>query len=152
MSLDDLALSGEKDNNTKCQEEEIPTKNINDVLLSNARKLQLPEPFSEDAKISNNKRVVYNKIIYLLENAGLGFTPMTLNEGKDFINALTNCIWTIDPFIDTLRERCFAMPIVGCNVPENHKHKIGELCQSTLLSLAGYLDACLEKPWISKVM
>lgn len=77
---------------------------------------------------------------------------MTLNEGKDFINALTNCIWTIDPFIDTLRERCFAMPIVGCNVPENHKHNIGELSQSTLLSLAGYLDACLEKPWISKVM
>lgn len=46
--VDNLALSGEKKN----------TRNINDVLLSNARKLQLPEPFSEDAKITNNKRVV----------------------------------------------------------------------------------------------
>lgn len=154
--LHDLALSGEK-NDTECQEEKRPMQNINDVLLSNARKLQLPEPFSEDAKITNNKRVVYNKILYLLGNAGLGFTPMTLNEGKDFINALTNCIWAIDPFIDTLRERCFAIPILfenllGYNVPENHKHKRSELSQSTLLSLAGHLDACLEKPWISKVM
>lgn len=119
--------------------------------------LHLPEPFSEDAKITNNKRVVYNKILYLLGNAGFGFTPMTLIEGKDFINALTNCIWTIDPFIDTLRKRCFAMPILfenllGYNVSENHKHKKGELSQSTLLSLAGHLDACLEKPWISNVM
>lgn len=145
-------------NNAKdCQEPGRATRNINDVLVFNARKLCLPEPFSEDAKITNNKRIVYNKILYLLGNAGLGFTPMTIDEGKDFINALTNCIWTIDPFVDTLRDRCFALPVLfenlfGYNVPENHKHKRGELSQSTLLSLACHLDACLEKTWISKVM
>ena len=62
-------------------------RNVNDVLLMGARKLVLPEPYAEDGKIVNNKRLVYNKILYMLGNAGLGFTPMTMNEGKNFINA-----------------------------------------------------------------
>lgn len=83
-------------------------------------------------KIINNKRVVYNKILYLLGNVGLGFILMILNEGKDFINVLINCIWAIDLFIDIFRERCFVMLILfenflGYNVFENYKYKKSEL-------------------------
>lgn len=136
---------------------DTPKRNINDVLLMGARKLTLPEPYAEDSKITNNKRVVYNKILYMFGSAGLGFTPMTMNEGKDFINALTDCIWTIDPHLETVRDRCFNVPVLfehlfGYNIPENHKHKRGELSQSMLMSLTNHLDACLEKPWIGKIM
>ena len=48
----------------------------------NARKLSLPAPYAEDNKITNNKPAVYNKIIYTFGSAGLGFTPMNINEGK----------------------------------------------------------------------
>nr|XP_022306505.1 uncharacterized protein LOC111112916 isoform X2 [Crassostrea virginica] len=117
-------------------------RNVNDVLLMGARKLVLPEPYAEDGKIVNNKRLVYNKILYMLGNAGLGFTPMTMNEGKNFINALTNCIWTIDPQLETLRDRSFTVPILfeslfGYNIPENHKHKRDDRYKS--------LVNCLEK-------
>jgi hypothetical protein len=93
----------------------------------------------------------------MLGNAGLGFTPMTMNDGKNFINALTNCIWAIDPHLETLRDRSCDVPILfenlfGYNNPETHKHKRSELSQSTLLSLTSHLDACLEQPWIYKLM
>lgn len=40
------------------------------VLMSASKRLTLPSPQNED----NNKRIVYNKILQILEKAGLGFT------------------------------------------------------------------------------
>lgn len=82
---------------------------------------------------------------------------MILNEGKDFINVLINCIWAIDLFIDIFRERCFVMLILfenflGYYVFENYKYKKSELSRLILFFLVGYLDVCLEKFWIFKVM
>ena len=88
--------------------------------------------------------IIFNKVIAMLDEAGLGFTPLSMDDRKNFINALTNCIWTLDPHMEKLRDRCFNVPILfehlfGYNIPENHKHKASEIniSQSSLMSLAG---------------
>ena len=58
-----------------------------------ARKISFPDPYAEDGKVSNNKRVLYNKVIAMLDEAGLGFTPWSMDDGKNFINALTNILY-----------------------------------------------------------
>lgn len=40
------------------------------VLMNGSKRLTLPSPQNEE----NNKRIVYNKILQILEKAGLGFT------------------------------------------------------------------------------
>lgn len=87
-------------------------KNAFEVLLSGARKLSLPEPHAVDGGIVNNKRVLYNRVPKMLQKAGLGFTPTNVDQGKTLIQIITNCIWTIDPHIDTLRERSFYVPFL----------------------------------------
>lgn len=132
-------------------------RNAFEVLISGARKLSLPEPYAADGDIVNNKRVLYNRVLQMLQKAGLGFTPTNFDQGKTLIQTITNCIWTIDPHIDTLRERSFYVPflfehLIGYNIPENHKHKKLQLENSSVLHLASCLDRCIEQPYMSGPM
>lgn len=66
-------------------------------------------------------------------------------------------MWTIDPHIDTLRDRSFCVPflfehLIGYNNPENHKHKKTSLENSSVLHLATCLDKCIEQPHMSGPM
>lgn len=45
-----------------------------------AREFPIPEPFSKFTQTTTNKRVVYNKIVFLTGNAGLRFTTMSVDE------------------------------------------------------------------------
>lgn len=132
-------------------------RNAFEVLISGARKLFLPEPYAADGDIVNNKRVLYNRVLQMLQKAGLGFTPTNFDQGKTLIQTITNCIWTIDPHIDTLRERSVYVPflfehLIGYNIPENHKHKKLQLENSSVLHLASCLDRCIEQPYMSGPM
>lgn len=57
-------------------------RNAFEVLISGARKLSLPEPYAADGDIVNNKRVLYNRVLQMLQKAGLGFTPTNFDQGK----------------------------------------------------------------------
>lgn len=56
------------------------TRKIIDCLFLIAREFPIPEPFSKYTQTTTNKRVVYNKIVFLTGNAGLRFTTMTVDE------------------------------------------------------------------------
>ena len=47
------------------------------VLMIASKRLTLPSPVTED----NNKRIVYNKVLKLLEKSGVGFTSESLESG-----------------------------------------------------------------------
>lgn len=77
-----------------------------------------------------------------------------MDSGKNFIQALTNCLWYIDPHLDKIRDRSFDVPILfdhltRYNVPENHKHKRHDIDRVVLLAHAVDLDRVIEQPWIN---
>lgn len=123
------------------------------VLMSASKRLTLPSPHNED----NNKRIVYNKILQILEKAGLGFTVESLESGKNFLNAVTNSLWYVDPFIDRFNSRGLFHPLlfehlVGFNDPSKSKHRKLEMDRSSLLANAQQLDIVLEQAWINGPM
>lgn len=110
-----------------------------DVLMMTHRKMVLPEPYSEDTKIPNNKRVLFNKILCMIQKAGFGFTHSSLESGTTLIHTLTDCLWYIDPFLHRLEERSCNLPLLfehfaGFNNPDRHKHKKEDIRHPVLRS------------------
>ena len=132
-------------------------RNAFKVLLEGARKMTLPKPFDLDRKQTNNKQTVFNKILVILDRAQLGFTPECIDNGRNFIQTLTNCLWYIDPHLEKIRDRALDIPalfdhLMGYNVPENHKHKRHDIDNAVLLAYATDLDRYLEQPWLNGPM
>lgn len=92
-----------------------------------------------------------------MEKAGLGFTVESLESGKNFLNAVTNSLWYVDPFIDRFNSRGLFHPLlfehlVGFNDPSKSKHRKLEMDRSSLLANAQQLDIVLEQAWINGPM
>lgn len=68
-------------------------RNSFEVLLSGARKLSLQEPHALDGGIANNKRLLYNKFLEMLQKACLGFTQCNFEQQDEtLIQTITNCM------------------------------------------------------------
>ena len=139
------------------EQNENPKRCAFDILLSGARKLSLPERFPEDTKIANYKRVMYNRVLQILEKAGLGFTPGNLDSGTTFVHSLTNSLWYTDPHVDKMEERNCHVPMIfqpfrGFNLPDRHKHKHEQAKREPLMYHAQQLDIVLEQNWINGLM
>ena len=97
--------------------------------MSSGRKLSLPTPQAEDTQKQNNKIRLYNKVLQLLEKAGLGFTQQNMDNGINFIQCITNSLWYIDPFLDKMYDRSCHLPMLfehfsGYNDPNRHDFHI----------------------------
>ena len=109
--------------------------------MSSGRKLSLPTPQAEDTQKQNNKIRLYNKVLQLLEKAGLGFTQQNMDNGINFIQCITNSLWYIDPFLDKMYDRSCHLPMLfehfsGYNDPNRHDfHICSFLCIKLLLIL-----------------
>lgn len=116
------------------------------VLMSASKRLTLPSPQNKD----NNKRIVYNKILQILEKAGLGFTVESLESGKNFLNAETNSLWYVDPFIDRFNSRGLIHPLlfehlVGFNDPQ--KARNGQIKFTCKCSTSGHSSRASLDKW-----
>ena len=55
--------------------------NAFEVLKQASRKLSLPQPYPEDTKIAISKRTLYNRVLLVLQRAGLSFTADSMESG-----------------------------------------------------------------------
>jgi hypothetical protein len=112
-----------------------------EILMSSGRKLSLPTPQAEDTQKQNNKIRLYNKVLQLLEKAGLGFTQQNMDNGINFIQCINNSLWYIDPFLDKMYDMSCHLPMLfehfsGYNDPNRHDfHICSFLCIKLLLIL-----------------
>ena len=132
IANDKMACTGESDN---------AKVNAFEILMSSGRKLSLPTPQAEDTQKQNNKIRLYNKVLQLLEKAGLGFTQQNMDNGINFIQCITNSLWYIDPFLDKMYDMSCHLPMLfehfsGYNDPNRHDfHICSFLCIKLLLIL-----------------
>lgn len=78
-------------------------------------------------------------------------------RAKNFLNAVTNSLWYVDPFIDRFNSRGLFHPLlfehlVGFNDTSKSKHIKPEMDRSSLLANAQQLDIVLEQAWINGPM
>ena len=112
---------------------------------------------SHIAKEKNRKDQLYNAIIDLFRERGLGWQkPETY--GKQFIRHLTNLFWYIDGHHEVLASRACPIPVyfstfVGYNRPELSKHRkrsISNLSRDVLLEHATVLHDYAMSSWIQQ--
>ena len=112
---------------------------------------------SHIAKEKNRKDQLYNAIIDLFRERGLGWQePETY--GKQFIRHLSNLFWYIEGHHEVLASRACPIPvyfstIVGYNRPELSKHRkrsISNLSRDVLLEHATVLHDYTMSSWIQQ--
>ncbi|XP_062620762.1 uncharacterized protein LOC134282380 [Saccostrea cucullata] len=125
-----------------------------DDLMMAHRKMILTKPYSEDTKISNNTRVLFNKILCMIQKAGSSLTHSSLESGTTLIHTLTDCLWYIDPFSHRMEERHCNLPLIfehlaGFNNQARHKHKKEDIRYPALQSHVAKLELALESTFLN---
>lgn len=78
-------------------------------------------------------------------------------RAKNFLNAVTNSLWYVDPFIDRFNSRGLFHPLlfehlVGFNDTSKSKHIKPEMDRSSLLAHAQQLDIVPKQAWLNGPM
>jgi len=120
------------------------------VLLENRERMTLPQRPS-----NNNKRDALTIMITdWLEEIELGISPDAVNTiGIFFITVVSNTLWYIDPFVETMDDRSCTVPqalnrFFGLNNPKLRKQKVQPVESPKLLEHATNIDTLLELPFM----
>ena len=70
----------------------VPTrKNLFEIVMGSDKKVDIPR-----TDVKNKKHELYNTIVKLTESCEMTFYSGSLNDGKTFVDYITNALWTID--------------------------------------------------------
>ena len=105
----------------------------------------------------NKKDALYNSVIQLLEEKGLGWTE-PVKFGRPFVTDLSNLLWLIDGHHGVFSSRSGPIPLLfskfnGFNRPEKSKHRkrsISNLSRDKLLEHAATLQEYATSSWIQQ--
>lgn len=132
-------------------------KNAAEVLMSNAKKLCLPNKIDSGARNRGDIQL-YNDIIQFMMNKSLGFHPGTEQaSGRQIIVALQKVLFYIQPHLQTLNGRkanfvpVYFQPLLqrAYNNPSSHGHSVKPLERSKLETLSQSIFDCLSLPIIN---
>ena len=124
-------------------------KNAFTVLMEEAGKLVWPDKVEISRK--NNKQKLYNDVIDLLQQNGLGWMKQNvLSEGRPFILQLVDILWQLDGHHEKLAAQSCAVPDIfasfqNYNVPESYKRKRPNLKCEMVATMAQTLFNILQQ-------
>jgi len=128
----------EIEKNTAASTSQNETKNAFQLMMEQS--YVLPEKFCLDNR-SNGKLKLFNSFVDLLRQHELGFHPhVAETTGKQFVSAVADVIWYIDPHIQKLKLRGIEIPVffhtcIGLNNPESYKQKAKNLEKKQKVSM-----------------
>ena len=101
---------------------------------------------------TNKERLRNDVIKFLMEKQCQWRAAEVSSSGSGFVQALTDCLWTIDGHHDVFYKQGFTLPtfvgkFVAYNCPETSKHRKrqrGNMSGSVLKSISSHLFDCLQ--------
>ena len=131
--------------------ERTPSKSLPNAFeaLMTAQKRKVWPKF-KNIERPNKKYELHNKIVRWLQDMGLGWDLAAASLGENFVAALCNQLWHLDPHRPKLAERGCAVPeywdqFKGFNIPAAHSHIPKRLDRDELTTMTQQMFGVLEQ-------